>query len=222
MIAAVVDGDTVQLGVDNGSAGTWVSDSLTTKWRTRHPDWPHATGAAGSTNFFGLPFESEGVLMCLPEVEVGNLRAEDVGFLGLDQSLFDWYSSKSAGPVLGFIGANVLRSFRIEIDFPNRMTYWERGPSNEPRDLDIVGLTLRPEADGSVTVASVVMREGNPAVDGVQAGDKLIRVDGLNIANATMGAVADALRGTPGSIHTLVIEREGERVTVEAKVLRLP
>jgi len=102
------------------------------------------------------------------------------------------------------------------------MTYWETGPSKEPRDLDIVGLTLRPEADGSFTVASVVAMGGKPAVEGVQAGDKLIRVDGLETANATMGAVADALRGTPGSTRTLVIEREGERVTVEARILRVP
>ena len=222
LIAATVDGDTVQLGVDNGSAGMWVSDSLTTRWTTRHPDWPRAAGAAGSANFFGFPFESAGVLMCLPDVEIGNLRAEGIGLLGLDQSVFDWYSTKSAGPVLGFIGANVLRSFRVEIDLPNQMTYWEAGPSNEPRDLDIVGLTLRPEADGSFTVASVVTKDGKPAVEGVQTGDKLIRVDELDTANATMGAVADALRGTPGSTHTLVIERAGERITLEAKVLRLP
>ncbi len=58
LIAATLDGETVQLGVDNGSAGTWVSDALTKAWRARHPDWPHASGAVGSANFFGFPFET--------------------------------------------------------------------------------------------------------------------------------------------------------------------
>ncbi len=222
MISAIVEGDTVQLGVDNGSAGTWVSAALTTKWKDRHPEWPQATGAAGSANFFGFPFESEGVLMHIPAIDLGAVSVEDVALLGLDQSLFDWYSQKSAGPVLGFIGANVLRSYRVEVDFPRQMTYWRRVPSMEDRDLDIVGLTLRPEADGSFTVASVVTQDGKPAVDGVQAGDKLIGVGEMVTANATMGAVADALRGAPGEKRTLLIERSGERIQVEAKVVRLP
>ena len=75
MIAATVEGDTVQLGVDNGSAGTWVSSALTAEWKDRHPDWPQATGAAGSANFFGFPFESEGVLMRLPELGIGGTAA---------------------------------------------------------------------------------------------------------------------------------------------------
>jgi hypothetical protein len=222
MIAAAVDGDTVSFGVDNGSAGTWVSNTLTRAWETRHPDWPQAKGAVGSTNFFGFPFESQGTLMCLPELGLGALRARNVGLLGLDQSLFDWYSKKSAGPVLGFIGANVLKSFRIEIDFPNQMTYWEAGSPTDPSDLDIVGLTLRPEADSSLTVAGVVTKDGKPTVEGVQPGDKLIRVDSLDTVNATMGTVVDALRGKPESTRTLVLERKGKRVTVQTRVVRFP
>ena len=222
MVSAVMDGDTVWMGVDNGSAGTWVSDSLTTAWTARHPDWPRAAGAAGSANFFGFPFESTGVLMRLPELGLGPLRAQDVALLGLDQSFFDWYSRKSAGTVLGFVGSNVLRNFRVEVDFPNQMTYWTAGSAGTPNDLDIVGLTVRPEADNGFAVAGVVSRDGKPTLDGVQSGDRLISVDGLDVADKTMGAVVDALRGRPGSKHTIVLERGGRRLTVEAAVLRLP
>lgn len=222
LITATADGDSVQLGVDNGSAGTWVSDTLTTLWKTRHPDWPQARGAVGSTNFFGLPFESQGTLMRLPELGLGSVRVLNVGLLGLDQSLFDWYSKKSAGPVLGFIGANVLKSFRLEVDFPNQTTYWESGPQADSNDLDIVGLTLRPGADSSLTVVGVATKDGNPAVEGVLPGDKLVRVDSLDTAKATMGTAVDALRGKPESTRTLVLDREGKRVTVQARVVRFP
>jgi hypothetical protein len=221
-VAAALDGESVQLGVDNGSAGTWVSDTLTGAWQKRHPDWPHATGAVGSANFFGFPFEAKGVLMRLPELGLGPLRVREVGLLGLDQELFDWYSKKTAGQVVGFIGANVLKGFRLEIDYPNEMTYWEAGPAADAGDFDIVGLTLRPEGNGTFTVAGVATKEGKPTVDVVQPGDTLIRVDTLEAAGAKMGAVVNALRGNPGATRTLVIEREGKRLTVEAKVMRLP
>jgi hypothetical protein len=222
MVAATLDGDTVWLGVDNGSAGTWVSDTLPKRWQARHPDWPHVTGAAGSANFFGFPFESEGTLMCLPELGLGPLRARDVTVLGLGQSMFDWYSKKSAGPVLGFIGANVLRGFRLEIDFPGRVTWWQAGPPAARRDLDIVGLTLRPEPGGGTTVTGVVAKDGRPVLEGVEAGDRVIAVDGRDLATARMGEVEEALRGEPGALRTLVLERDGQRRTVGARVTRLP
>jgi hypothetical protein len=222
MIAATLDGENVWLGVDNGSAGTWVSDTLTRAWQARHPDWPHAVGAAGSANFFGFPFESQGTLMRLPELGIGALRTRDVAVLGVGQSMFDWYSKKSAGPVLGFIGANVLRRFRVEIDFPTRTTWWQAGPAAAARDLDIVGLTLRPEPGGGVTVAGVVTKNDKPVVDGAQPGDRLVSVDGRELATARMGDVVDALRGEPGATRTLVLEREGKRLTIQARVTRLP
>jgi predicted aspartyl protease len=222
LVAAVLDGETVQMGVDNGSAGTWVSETLTGAWQARHPDWPHATGALGSANFFGFSFETQGTLMRLPELRIGTLSARDVAVLGLPQGLFDWYSKKSAVAVAGFIGANVLKGFRIEIDFPNGMTYWEAGSPPAPGDLDIVGLTLRPEAGGAFTIAGVATKDGKPAVGGVQLGDVLIRVDALDAQGALMGQVVDALRGKPGATRTLVIEREGKQLTAEAKVARFP
>jgi hypothetical protein len=221
-IAATLDGETVQLGVDNGSAGTWVSEALTSVWQARHPEWSRATGAVGSANFFGFEFEPRGVLMRLPDLGIGPLHAQGVGVLGLDQSLFEWYSKKSAGPVAGFIGANVLKGFRIEIDYPRQVTYWESGSPLDPHDLDIVGLTVRPEMNGGFTVAGVATKGGQPTVEGVAPGDRLIRVDTLDTQGVLMGAVVNALRGEPGAIRTLVIERAGKQVTVEAKVTRFP
>lgn len=221
-VAAVLDGEAVPLAVDNGSSSTWVSKSLLEAWRTRHPGAPRATGAAGTTNFFGFPFEAGGTLARLPEIGVGPHRVRGVAVLGLDQEIFDWYSKKTAGPVVGFLGANVLRGFRLEVDFPGEMTYWEAGRPPEPDDLDTVGLTLRPEADGTYAVAGVVTRDGKPAVEGVEAGDRLLRVDGLEATGATMGAVAGALRGRPGEKRALLLERRGKRLEVEAKASRLP
>jgi hypothetical protein len=223
MVETTIEGEKVSLGVDNGSAGTWVSENLTAAWQARHADWPRAVGAAGSTNFFGFPFETKGTLMQLPAVAIGSAAvARDVAVLGLPQGLFDWYSKKSAAAVAGFLGADVIARFRLEIDFPGQMTWWQAGPAPARRDLDIVGLTLRPESDGSFAVAGVVSRSGRPMVEGVEPNDKLLRVDGLDVTNVAMGTVIDALRGTPGTTRTLLLERAGKRITVQATVVRLP
>lgn len=219
---ATIDGESVVLGVDTGSAGTWVSNRLVSEWSSGHPDWPIATGAAGSTNFFGLDLEVAGTLMSLPTLEMGRLKAHDVAVLGLSQGLFDWYSKKSAGAVLGFIGGNVLRRFRLEVDWPEQRCYWEAGPPSDQRDLDIVGLTLRPERDGSYWVAGVVEKAGEASVKGIRAGDRLLGIDSLETSFATMGTVVDALRGKPGNTHELLLERGGQRFTVEAVVQLLP
>jgi len=255
MIEATIDGEKVALGVDTGSAGTWVSDKLTAAWLARHPEWPHAVGAAGSTNFFGFPFETKGVLLCLPAFAVGSVQVErETAVLGLDQGLFDWYSQKSAAPVAGFLGAEALARFRLEVDFPGQMTWWlpgpprpaptgpprpaptgpfrpaptgpfrpaPTGPPPAPRDLDMVGLCLRPEADGSYFVAGVVSRDGKTLVPGVAPGDRLLKVGGLEVTGASMGRVVGALRGKPGDVRLLHLERQGKPLTVRATVMRLP
>lgn len=222
MIDVEIEGETLGLGVDTGAAGTWMTDALTKTWLTRHADWPQALGAAGSANFFGFGFETQGILLRLPILAIGRLAVREVAVLGLGQGLFDWYSKKSAGRVAGFLGANVLAGFRLEVDFPGRKTYWLAGPARSAPDLDIVGLTLRADSDGSFSVAGVVSRNGQPTIAGVAVGDRLLRVDALDATAATMGAVIDALRGTPGAERTIVLERSGTQVTVRARVVRLP
>jgi hypothetical protein len=220
LVDAILDGEAVALGVDNGSSYTWVSDSLTKSWLERDPERPFSVGAVGAANFFGFGFETKAVLMRLREVRLGDLVARNVGVAGIAKGLFDWYSKKSAGPVVGFIGANLLKDFRIEVDFSNRMTYWEAGPEAESFDLDIVGLTLHPDADGGYTVVGVAVKDGLPAVKGVRPGDRLLRVDDLDTAGAAMGAVVDAMRGKPDSIRTLMLERQGKSFIVKAKTMR--
>jgi hypothetical protein len=221
-VSASVDGRAIEMAVDNGSSSTWVSDTLTAEWQKRHPERPTSEGAVGTTNFFGFGFEARGRLMRLPELGIGAARAFDAAVLGLDPRLFEWYSKKAAGRVDGFIGANVLRHFRLEVDLAMGVSHWEAGDRPEPNDLDAVGLTLRPEGDGRFVVAGVCRKDGRPCVAGVEPGDILVRVDDFVVARASMGAVADSLRGAPGLKHVLLLERAGKRFRVEAVVVRFP
>lgn len=223
MVEATVAGEKIALGVDTGSAGSWVSDRLVSAWLSRFPERPRAAGAAGSTNFFGFPFEADGVLTLMPPLALGAMAVSgEVAVLGLDQGLFDWYSRKLAAPVAGFLGGGLISRCRLEVDFSGEMSWWTVGPEPAVRDLDIVPLTLRPEADGSYSVAGVVRRDGRSLLDGVRAGDRLLAVDGLEVAGATMGRVVGMLRGKPGEPRRLLLERDGARLVEIVAVIRLP
>ena len=58
----------------------------------------------------------------------------------------------------------------------------------------------------------------DPTVGGVEIGDELVEVDGLNVQGAPKDAVLAALHGKPGERRTLVVEHGGARRAVEAAV----
>lgn len=171
--------------------------------------------------------ESEGVLLRVPEISLGALSLKEVGALaagpshGMPQNLdlFDWYSQKNAAPVIGWIGGNVLKHFRLTIDYPDRVIYLEKETEPDPLDLDVVGITLR-ATHREFFVTSIATIGSKPTVEGVLAGDRLLRIGNLDLTKASWGQIYAALHGAPGETRELVLERGGKRFTIPAKVTR--
>jgi hypothetical protein len=140
------------------------------------PDWERGTGAVGASNMMmsGDGTEPSGTLLRIPEVSLGSLTLKDVGALAAGAGrrfsehldLFDWYSQKNAVPVIGWRGGNVLKGFRLTIDYPNQVMYWLQQSDPYSHDLDQVGLTLRAESTAYI-VAAVATKNGRPSVDDV-------------------------------------------------------
>ncbi|MCP5094215.1 MAG: PDZ domain-containing protein [Chloroflexi bacterium] len=83
-----------------------------------------------------------------------------------------------------------------------------------------VGATLaRPEEDGSVVLEPI---SGNPAeLAGIQSGDVLIAVDGVEITpDLTVQAVAEMIRGEKGTIVVLTVVHPGTEEEVDIEVER--
>ena len=226
-IDAVVGGDTLSLALDNGASYSFFSAGVLERLARAHPAWPRATGAVGAANIWGRwPEEATWPIVRVPEMRWGPVRLTDVAVVGLPDffgdgvSLGDWYSRKAARRVEGFLGPNALLPFRVEIDYANSAVYFERGAATDTHDLDIVGLTLQPQTDGSYQVLGIAPKDGRPSVEGVEPGDVLLEVGTLRVTGATMGTVVDALRGAPGQTRSLVLERAGRRFTVTARVER--
>jgi hypothetical protein len=223
------------VAVDTGSAYSWLKNSVTEQWVKDHPDWNRGTGAVGESNMQTRSdgAEAKATILRIPEIRLGSLVLEQIGALGISAEappippapgesqvhgdFFDWYSKKAAEPVIGWIGGNVLKGFRVTIDYPRRMTYWERETELDPHDLNQVGVTLE-KRDTGYFIAGIAEKDGKPTGNSVRVGDKLIQVNDLQVSSATRGAIFAALHGEPGSVRSLVLERNGQQLTVPAKV----
>ena len=183
----------------------------------------HATLRA--TMMSGDGAEAKGLLLRIPAIALGSLTLRQVGALAAAPSnafpgnldLFDWYSKKNAVPVTGWIGGNVLRNFRLTIDYPSHILYWLQQTEPDSKDLNQVGLTLR-AADGDYFVAAIATKNGKATVENVHPGDKLLRIDQMETKNATWGAIYRALHGSPGQVRILSLERNTHAFTVRAPV----
>ena len=81
-----------------------------------------------------------------------------------------------------------------------------------------VGITIGLR-DGAITVISPI--EGfSAAKQGIEAGDRVVEVDGKNVQGMSLEDVRQLVRGAPGSTVRIRIEREGESNPVEFVLVR--
>lgn len=219
-----IDNQSYAFAIDAGSAYTWVDQTVAKRWIKAHPRWGRGVGAVGDANMNGSLPELNGTILRLPSIHLGALVLDQVGALAVSAGwdkvsprLFEWYSRKAPEPVAGFIGGNVLRQFRLEIDYPNSATYWERVAPPGSNDLDQVGITIGVHG-GKYFVIALPAQNGHSTVHGIAVNDQLLSVDGVTMAGASMGKVLMALHGKPGEMRKLILERNGKSFTVNAPV----
>jgi len=119
--------------------------------------------------------------------------------------------------VIGWLGGNVLRGFRITIDYPERLMSWVPQRRLVSNELDYIGLTLI-SRHGEYFVGAIAMQGGKPAVDGAQVGDKLVQIGALRTHGASREAMFAAMRGRPGEPRSLILERDGRQVRLQTHV----
>ncbi len=210
------------LALDLGASISFLSGELFDKLASAHSDWPHMTGAVGSANIWGLDDESKWKVMRLDRVQFGPLFLADIPFVDFPKDRMDFFEKRAGIPTVGLIGANALLNYRVGLDYARSMVYFEFGRTSSFPDFDVIGLTLRPEDDGRFTILGVADIDEKPSVpeevDGVQAGDQLIAIDGIPVRGSTMGQVWAGLGGTQGQERKLTIERAGKDFMVNATV----
>jgi hypothetical protein len=224
------------LVIDAGTGYTWMRGDVVTTWLASNPEWRRAQGAVGQSNanMVDYAFEKDGVVARIPDVALDAVRLKNVGVLGtapvlgrfadnlIGDLFWDNWRRSATGPVIGWLGGNVLKNFKLTIDYPNQTTYWQKQAEPDAHDLDQVGLTLVRQSD-RYFVGGIVRKAGSggadvPTVEGIGIGDELIAVGGVSVTGASKDVILSALHGKPGERRAIVIEHRGERREVDAVV----
>ena len=77
----------------------------------------------------------------LPGLGLSSMTIRDIALLGVGKEIFDWYSTQSAGPVVGFIGAVIGVWLAQQLGLPEVLTV-PIGGETFPIVWSIVGSAL--------------------------------------------------------------------------------
>ncbi|HZQ68960.1 MAG TPA: hypothetical protein VFA68_10615 [Terriglobales bacterium] len=217
-VPAKIDGEDHNLALDVGASYSFVSATLIAKLMKVHPDWPRATGAVGAANMWGWEDEPQLQLLRVPGIDFGGVPLNEVGMASFEEKGLAWFEKRAGVPTAGLLGANAFLGDRVGIDYVHATIYIDKVFKKISPEINVIGLTIRPEPDGRYTVAGVAEYLGKPAVADVKAGDVLLTIDDTPAKGGTMGQVWSLLGGSPGDVRTLTFEREGKPFMVKATV----
>lgn len=136
-IQVVIDGDTFDVLFDTGAtmvltaealeaigdggpsrrAASFISAAVFDAWRSEHPDWRVIERATGM----------EADLIEVPRVEIAGTGSGPVWFERRDTGTFeDGMSRWMDRSIVGALGGNALRAFRVTVDYPGAVAVFER------------------------------------------------------------------------------------------------
>ncbi|HLK61719.1 MAG TPA: hypothetical protein VKU00_34555 [Chthonomonadaceae bacterium] len=116
-----VDGVKHGFLIDTGASFTMVSEVSLKSWGNSHPDWERHDGAVGEAKTLGgQTLET----MFLPQVIWGTRQLAKVGVASQREGTFERYmSAMMTSPIVGSLAGNVLKHFRVELDYPEEKLY---------------------------------------------------------------------------------------------------
>ncbi|PYT73210.1 MAG: hypothetical protein DMG39_07315 [Acidobacteria bacterium] len=216
-----IDGQTYSFLLDTGAAYTMISRDLLERLAAEHASWPRLTGAVGEANMLGNN-DTDALMVRLDKIRWGPFEIRCAGAVSRRPGVFESYMSKlMTDGIVGAVAGNILHTFRVEIDYANGMTYLKQSAEPEPSDLDSVGIVFRAGTDGTYDVASIAGKNDGIPQCAVNAGDRILQVDGLQVTGATRAALIHALGGKPGDKRRLVVGRHGKQFETECLVRHL-
>jgi len=214
VIRASVAGKSYGFLLDTGAQYCMISAANLGAWRKQQPAWPHVEGAYGPANMQMGRFETKLYMLRIAALQWGPFRIENAGAVSRGAGNYEHGMSEIVGtPIIGSIGGNVLRHFKVTVDYPRHTVYLEGPAIAHDATLNMVGIMLEPAVQGGYEVAGTAA-----GVKGIQSGDELLEVDGRDVTQAPFSTVANLLSGSPGTSRTLLLQRGQARLTVHAMV----
>ena len=102
------------------------------------------------------------------------------------------------------MGGNVLSQFRVEIDYPEQLCFFERSGKGQANSFDTVGLVLDTNSNGKLVVRAVSSTASSVTRQNIQPGDVILQIDDSVDASYTLTKAAQACRELSESANSYV------------------
>jgi hypothetical protein len=98
-------------------ATSFVAAKVFDRWRKNHPNWRVVEKAEENTSL---------AIIEVPMIQVAGFEVGPAWFTRRPDAAHQWMSTFMDQPIVASIGGNVLRHFRVTIDYPAANAYFER------------------------------------------------------------------------------------------------
>ena len=122
---------------------------------------------------------------------------------------------------MGALGGNVLRRFRIEIDYPHGETYLEQSAEEAGKDMNSAGLVLDIDTAHHLVVRAVSTTAAALTKRNIRPGDQILEIEGKRENPWTIIDASNALAGAAGKTKQLVIRRGGKVLSTSVVISEL-
>jgi C-terminal processing protease CtpA/Prc len=119
------------------------------------------------------------------------------------------------------LGGNVLSQFRVEVDYPEQLCFFERSGEEQANDFDTVGLVLDTNSSGQLVVRAVSSTASAVTRQNIQPGDVILQIGDSVDGPYTLTKAAQSLSGVVGERKRLRILRRREPMNVTVVVSRI-
>lgn len=220
-IELTIAGESFGFLLDTGATYSMIRRDLLDRWIAAHPEWRHITGAVGPANMEGNAAEPNALMIRIPEAHWAQFALKGVGVVSRPKETYEASSREMVRPIVGALAGNVLKHFRVEIDYPSQTVFLQRSDSIQEHGLNTVGLILKIDSNGKLIVVGVSPQASPRTRKNVRPGDVILRIGKTTPSVVSLMWAAQALSGTPGEKKTLLIERAGKQIPATVEVSRL-
>jgi hypothetical protein len=218
-IEVSVDDNRYGLLLDTGSRVSLARRSLLESLSAANPGWPHSTGASGAADMPGG--SGKEFLLRVPEVIWGGFHITNVLFVSRPDETYSADSFETPAVIVGALGGNVLKDFRVEIDYPYGSTYLEQRSSDAGNDMNSAGLVLDVDPTNNLVVRAISTTATSLTKANVHPGDQILQIGGKRETPWTLIDASDALSGKVGDTRRLIIRRAGREMQTTVTIAHL-
>ena len=164
-----------------------------------------------------------GVIVRLPSVVVGGYEvAQSWAVVVPDEYHLKPVFEGLGVEVDGILGYPVYRRFYVAVHGPEseyRFYPYDALPHVDAREWDRVGLEIRREKDA--VLVDMIFEPSDAKEKGVRVDDVLVSVDSQSVGDLPLDTIRLMLRGHPGELKKLELERDGSTTVLQVAVDRL-